>query len=85
MGIYDYWFDAQGVIHKIEEMDTSYIERCITQLEKMNNSWWDIDVSELTKKELKDKDEIGQKAWFVIHGKTYLDVLKNELDYRGIQ
>lgn len=82
MDIFDYWFDGDGNIHKISDMDDNYIQNCIRQLEKMNDGWWDIDVSDLSRNELKDKDKVGSKAWFVLFGKKYLEVLKFELDCR---
>lgn len=79
---YEYWFDGEGNMHEIAKMDTPYIINCLHQLEKMLPLWRGIIPEQLTKEELKQKDEVGMKAWFVFHGPDYIDAFVNELDRR---
>lgn len=80
--IYDYWVDGEGKLHKISQMDTQYIHNCLDQLKKMLNRWRGIIPENLTDDELKKKDEVGQKAWFVLNGIPYIDAFCSELKKR---
>ena len=79
---YEYWFDSEGKMHRIAEMDEGYILNCLNQLDKMLSAWHGIVPEHLTSEELKLKDKVGMKAWFVLHGINYIDVFTNELEKR---
>ena len=80
--MYDYWFDSDGKAHEIARMDSDYILSCLKQLRRMLESWRGIIPEQLTVEELKQKDEVGMKAWFVFNGIPYIDVFCKELDRR---
>lgn len=80
---YIYWFDAMNQCHEISKMDTQYIYNCLKELKKMLDSWHGIIPEQLTEEELKLKDEVGMKAWFVFHGTNYIDAFCNELKRRN--
>ena len=82
MNMYDYWFDASGGAHEISKMETFYIQNCLKRLKKMLVVWSGIIPEQLTKEEMKQKDEVGMKAWFVLHGISYIDAFCQELDRR---
>ena len=82
MNIYDYWHDADGNPHEISKMDDTYILNCIKQLQKMLDAWHGIIPEQLTKEEVKKKDTVGTKAWFVFHGIVYIDKFCEELNKR---
>lgn len=79
---YEYWFDGDGNSHEIAKMDTQYIQNCLNQLNKWLDSWGGIIPEQLTAEELKDKDEVGKKAWFVFHGINYINAFGEEIDKR---
>lgn len=81
--MYKYWFDSEGNAHKIEEMETSYISNCLRQLGKMLDSWRGIIPEQLSNEELKQKDKVGMKAWFVFNGISYIDAFNKELENRS--
>lgn len=81
--LYEYWFDASGNAHEISKMDTGYILNCLKQLNNMLDSWRGIIPERLTSEELKQKNEVGQKAWFVFHGIAYINAFCDELDRRN--
>ena len=80
--MYDYWFDADGKAHEIAKMDSGYILSCLKQLRRMLESWRGIIPEQLTNEELKQKDEVGMKAWFVFNGIPYIEAFCKELDKR---
>ena len=80
---YEYWFDAEGNPHEISKMNTQYIKNCLKQLHNMLNSWRGIAPEELSMEELKDKDEVGMKAWFVFNGIKYIHAFTEEFDRRN--
>lgn len=80
--MYDYWFDADGNPHEISKMDSEYISNCLNQLNKMLNAWHGIIPEQLTREEIKQKDTVGMKAWFVFHGNEYIGKLSEELKRR---
>lgn len=82
--MYEYWFDADGKAHEISKMDTAYIGSCLKQLRKMLDSWRGIIPEQLTEEELRQKDDVGMKAWFVFHGISYIDAFCKELDKRSL-
>ena len=45
-------------------------------------AWSGIIPEQLTKEEMNQKDEVGMKAWFVLHGISYIDAFCQELDRR---
>lgn len=79
---YEYWFDADGRAHEIVKMDTDYIYNCLNQLGKWLENWGNIIPEQLSDDELKDKDEVGMKAWFVFNGISYIDVFCAEIKRR---
>ena len=79
---YEYWFDPEGKMYKISEMDTSYILNCLNQLNKMLPTWRGITPEDLTREDLKQKDVVGMEAWFVFHGINYINAFKKELSRR---
>lgn len=64
-------------------MDSGYIVNCLKNLIKWDKDWGDISFVELTTEELKRKDDVGMKAWFVIHGKNYMEAFSKELKKRN--
>lgn len=82
MSKYEYWFDGDGNSHEIAKMDTQYIRNCQNQLLKMLDSWQGIIPEQLSDEELKSKDEVGMKAWFVFNGIAYMNAFSEELDKR---
>lgn len=58
-------------------MDINYIKNCLNQLQKWLNAWHGIIPEQLTDDELKGKDEVGMKAWFVFNGLNYIETFCN--------
>ena len=83
--MYEYWFDPDGNMHEISKMETSYIGNCISMLGKMLQNWAGIIPEQLSEEELKQKDEVGMKAWFVFNGINYIDAFCKELEKRKYQ
>ena len=81
--MYDYWFDADGKAHEIARMDTDYIINCLNELKKMLDAWHGIIPEQLTDEELKQKDCVAMKAWFVFNGIPYIDAFCKELKRRN--
>jgi hypothetical protein len=82
MSKYEYWVDADENAHIISKMDTQYIQNCLNQLRKWLDAWHGIIPEQLTAKELKKKDEVGMKAWFVFNGIGYIDAFVEEINKR---
>ena len=82
MDLYDIWIDSNGGIHKIAEMDDAYIQNCLRQLYKMHSNWGELTLDNLTSVEKQQIFDVGMKAWFVVNGQRYIDVLENELSNR---
>lgn len=80
--MFEYWFDADEKAHLISKMDITYISNCLQQLSKMLYAWRGIVPEQLTAAELKQKYEVGKKAWFVFNGVGYIDAFSNELKKR---
>ncbi len=83
MGNYEFWFDSEKKAHRIEDMDAKYIRNCMRQIKKCEGAWWNATPESLTDEELKLKDEVMQKAWYVFHGRKYYSVFEEELKIRG--
>ena len=79
---YEFWVDAYNKSHEISKMDTAYIRNCLKELQKMNDVWKNAKCDSLTDSELKLSNEVGQKAWYVENGKSYLSAFLQELAYR---
>lgn len=82
MNNYDYWFDGEGNAHEISKMNTSYIYHCINTLNDALVSWRGIIPEQLDEDELRDKDKVLSKAWFVFNGIKYIDVFCDEIRKR---
>lgn len=82
MDLYDVWIDGDGEIHRISDMDDSYIQNCLRQLYKWKSNWSEITLEELSTAEKKRVADTGMKAWFVINGQKYIDVLEREMQKR---
>lgn len=82
MDLYDIWIDGTGEIHKISEMDDTYIQNCLHQLYKWDSNWGEVTLDNLTSVEKRQIFDVGMKAWFVVNGQRYIDVLENELSNR---
>lgn len=84
MKLYDYWIDAYGNSHAISDMNTQYISHCLNQLRKWLDAWHGIIPEMLTAEEMKQRDEVGMKAWFTFNGIPYIEAFCAELKKRGI-
>ena len=82
MDLYDVWIDGNGEIHRISDMDDSYIQSCLRQLYKWKSNWSEITLEELSTAEKRRVADVGMKAWFVINGQKYIDVLEREMQER---
>lgn len=80
--MYEYWFDSEGNAHEISKMDTCYIYNCLRQLNKMLDSWHGILPEMLNAEEMKQRNEVGMKAWFVFNGINYINAFCKELECR---
>ena len=78
----EYWFDAEGKPHLIKDMDEDYILNCLKNLEKWLKNWEEVLPTELNEYEMKQKDKVGMKAWFVFNGIDYINTFCDELDRR---
>ncbi len=77
-----YWFDADEKAHLICKMETEHIKKCLRWLETLKATWRNYTIEDLTEEEMKHKNNVGQLAWFLIHGADYEEVFLEELKER---
>lgn len=82
MSLYDFWIDGQGNAHRISQMDTQYIENCLSQIEKMGNMWRILSADNLKNDELSEMTKVGSKAWYLVNAQEYIDAFNIELAIR---
>ena len=79
---YEVWIDAYNNKHIVSEMSDDYIKNCLGQIEKMSFGLKNTTPSNLTDSEMKSVDEVGTKAWYVVHGENYRKAFEKELTGR---
>lgn len=80
--MFEYWFDSYGQAHEISKMDTEYICNCLRNLNKWLTLWRGVIPEQLTTEEMKDRNRVGMKAWFVFNGIQYIESFCAELERR---